>query len=163
MYGPLLLAGIVVAAFTHAAEQQGSVAPSRATILTAARGAELDHARVRSASIDGNRFDVTPLNLRHATSLERLRSVHLRARGNEAGAAEEVSLVPAPSDLHLMQVGGAWIAYAEFGETVYPTKGAITLLDASAAQPPTFRPRSACWWVWLFTGVRACSEAHAER
>ena len=138
MYGSPLLAALVIAVFTVTAAPQGGAAP-----------------------IDGKRFTITPSNLSGGTSLERLRSVFLRVLDNEAGAAEDVRLVPGPFDLHLMQVGGAWVAYAEFGRQVYHATAAIGEPDGSPGQQPTFRRGSGCWWLWLFTGMQVCWETHA--
>ena len=159
MYGSLLLAALVVATVT--AGQQGGAAPIGVTIAAAAGGARLDHAHARSASIDGKRFTITPPNLSGRTSLERLRSVFLRVLDNEPGAAEDVRLFPGPFDLHLMQVGGAWVASAEFGRQVDHATAAIEETDGPPGQQRTFRRGSGCWWRWLFTGMQVCWEAHA--
>jgi len=154
MYGSLFLAALVFAPFTRTAERQDGAPPSGATIAAAAGGARLDHAHARSAS-----FDITPPTLSGITS--RLRSVFLGVLDNEARAAEDVSLFPGPFDLHLMQVGGAWIAYAEPGGKLLPANGAIEEPDGLPGQQPRFRRGSGCWWLWLFTGMQACWKAHA--
>ena len=160
MSGPCLLAAVVFAAFTRSAQPQGGAAASGATIAAAAGSARPDHAHARSASIAG-KFAITPPNLSGVTSLERLRSVFLGVLDNEAGAAEGVSLFPGPVDLHLMQVGGAWVAYAEPGGKLFPANGAIEGPDGLPRQQPTFRRGSGCWWLWLFTGMQVCRPAHA--
>ena len=154
----LLLAAVVVPAFTLSAQKQGGATPSGATIAAAARGAPLDHARGRSASIDGKRFDITPADLSGVTSLERLRSgVFLGVLDNEAGTAEDVSLPAGHFNLYLMQVGGSWTAYAESGGKVYPAKRALEKPDGPPGKEPKFSRGSGCWWLWLiFTGIEVC-------
>lgn len=157
----LLLAALVVAVFTATAAQQGGAAPNGATIAAAAGGARLDEARVRSESIDGKRFDIASPKPSGVTGLERLRSVFLRVLDSEARAAEGVTLFPGPFDLHLIQVGGVWAAYAEFGGKVYRGNRAIEASDSPLGQQRTFRRASGCWWLWLVTGMQVCREAHA--
>ena len=154
----LLLAAVVVPAFTLSAQLQGQGPPNGATIAAAAKSARLDRGRARSASIDGKKFDITPADLSGVTSLENLRSgVFLGVLDNEAGAAEDVSLPTGRYNLYLTQVGGTWAAYAESGGKVYPAKRAIEKPDGPPGQQPTFRRGSGCWWLWLiFTGIEVC-------
>ena len=89
----LLLVAVVVPAFTLSAPLRAQGTPNGTTIAAAARGARLDPARARSASIDGKKFDITPADLSGVTSLDRLKSgVFLGVLDNEAGVAEDVSL-----------------------------------------------------------------------
>lgn len=154
----LLLAAVVVPAFTLSAQLQGQGPPNGATIAAAAKSARLDRGRARSASIDGKKFDITPADLSGVTSLENLRSgVFLGVLDNEAGAAEDVSLPTGRYNLYLTQVGGTWAAYAESAGKVYPAKRAIEKPDGPPGQQPTFRRGSGCWWLWLiFTGIEVC-------
>ena len=153
----LLLAAVVVPVFTLSAQPQGGT-PNGATIAAAARGARLNQAHARSASIDGKRFDITPADLSGVTTLEHLRSgVFLGVLDNEAGVAEDVSLPTGRFNLYLTQAGGAWAAYAESGGKVYSAKRAIEKPNGPPGQQPTFRRGSGCWWLWLiFTGVEVC-------
>jgi hypothetical protein len=151
-----ILATLVFPVLTLSAQAQG--APNGATIAAAARGARLDHARARSASIDGKRFDITPADMSGVTSLEHLRSgVFLGVLDNDAGAAEDVSLPKGRFNLYLTQMSGAWTAYAESGGKVYPAKRAIEKPNGPPGQQPTFSRGSGCWWLWLiFTGIEVC-------
>jgi hypothetical protein len=149
----LLLAAFVFPVLTLSAQQ-----PSGATIAAAARGARLDQARARSASIDGKRFDITPADMSGVTSLEHLRSgVFLGVLDNQAGTAEDVSLPPGRFNLYLSHKGGGWAAYAESGGSVYPAKRTIEKPNGPPGHQPTFSRGSGCWWLWLiFTGIEVC-------
>jgi len=129
----LILAAVVVAAFTLAAQRQAGAAPSGATTSAPARSARLDQARARSASLDGNGFDITPATVRGIRLLGRLGSAAFST-----------------------QLGGAWVAYGEPAETVYPAKRAIEDLDAPPVWQPTPSRSSGCWWLWVFTGMPGC-------
>ena len=130
----LLLAAVVVAAFTLVAQQQVGAALSDATTAAPGGSARLDQAHARTASIDGKRLDITPVNLSSDAILERLRS----------------AVFP-------MQVRGAWGAYAESDETVYPATSAIEKSDDPPAWQRPVSPESGCWWLWLVTGMPVCS------
>jgi hypothetical protein len=105
----LLLAAVVVPAFTLSAQPQGGV-PSGATIAAAASGARLDPARARSASIDGARFDITPTEPSDVRRLERLHSgVLLGVPHTQAGAAEDVTFAAERFNRYRTRAGSVWI------------------------------------------------------
>ena len=154
----LLLVAVVVPAFTLSAPLRAQGTPNGTTIAAAARGARLDPARARSASIDGKKFDITPADLSGVTSLDRLKSgVFLGVLDNEAGVAEDVSLPTGRFNLYLAQVGGTWAAYAESGGKIYPAKRTSEKPDGPSDKQPKFSRGSGCWWLWLiFTGIEVC-------
>ena len=82
----------------------------------------------------GKPFDIVKCQFGHRAILERLRS----------------AVFP-------MQVRGAWGAYAESDETVYPATSAIEKSDDPPAWQPPVSPESGCWWLWLVTGMPVCS------
>jgi hypothetical protein len=156
MRARLLLAVIVVPAFTLTAQQEGGAAPSGATTARAA-SERLRQARARSASIDDKRVDKTPANRTSARILERLRSaVRVGVIDTEAGAAEDISLLPAGFSPYPMPWGIARAAFAEAAEKVYPATRAIEKPEPRPAWQPTVSSGSACWWLWVFTGMPVC-------
>jgi hypothetical protein len=151
----LLLAAVVVPAFTLSAQPQGAASASGAKTAARPGSARLDQARARSASIDDRRVDVTPANL--SGVLDRLRTaVSLGVLDTEAGAADDLSLVAGRISPYPMPWGIARAVYAESGRTVYPAKRAIEKPAALPAWQLTVRSGSACWWLWVFTGTPVC-------
>ena len=156
MRARLLLAVIVVPAFTLTAQQQGGAAPSGATTAAQAASAGLEQAPARSASIDDKRFDITPAKRRGVGILERLRSaVYLGVL--DSGAAEDLSLLAGGFSPYPMPAGVALRVYAEAGEKVFPARRAIEKPDTPPTWQPTVSSGSGCWWLWVFTGVPFCS------
>ena len=94
--------------------------------------------------------------MRGVTIVERLRSELLRVLDNEAGAAEDVSLPAGGFTPYLTRVGGAGAAYVESSGEVYSAKHAIEPPDGLPALRPTLRRGSACWWLWLLSGIEVC-------
>ena len=162
MYARRLLSSITLgaclAATLVAAAPLAAQAPEASTIASAARGARLDRAHTRSASIDGKRFDITPADYSGIKSMEQLRAgVFLGVLDNEAGAAEDVSLPTGRFNLYLTQSNGVLVAYAEQGGKVYPAKRTIQKPEGPPNNQPQFRRGSGCWWLWLiFTGIEVC-------
>jgi hypothetical protein len=156
MHARLLLAAIAFPAFTLSAQRHGGAAPSGAAIAAASGSARLDQARARSASIDGERFDVAPAKRSGGdTILHRLRSA-LFLGVLDVDAAEDVGL-PGRVTAYRTPVRGAWVAYAESAGQLYPAKRAIEKPDAPPVWRPAVSPSSGCWWMWVFTGVPVCS------
>jgi hypothetical protein len=153
-----LTLGACLAAALLAAAPLAAQAPEAATIATAARGARLDRAHTRSASIDGKRFDITPADFSGIRSVEQIRAgIFLGVLDNEAGAAEDVSLPTGRFNLYLTQSNGALVAYAEQSGKVYPAKRTIQKPEGPPNDQPQFRRGSGCWWLWLiFTGIEVC-------
>jgi len=90
------------------------------------------------------------------TIVERLRSELLSVLDNEAGAAEDVSLPAGGFTPYLTRVGGAGAAYVESSGEVYSAKHAVETPDGLAGPRPTLRRGSACWWLWLLSGIEVC-------
>lgn len=156
MRARLLLAVIVFPAFTLSG-QQGAGTPSGATTAPRAASAPLRQTHARSASIDDKRTDITRANRSGARILERLRSaVFLGVLDTEAGAADGASSLAGGFSPYPMPGGVARAAYAEPGEKMYPARRTIEKPDARPAWQPTVSSGTACWWLWVFTGMPVC-------
>jgi len=147
MRARLLLAAIVLTAFTLSAQQQRGRDGS----------AGLHQAHAHSASI-ADRRDITPAKVSGDRILDRLRqSVLLGVFDDEAAAAQEVSVLAGPVSPYPMPGGIARPVYAEPRETVDPARRAIENPDSPPAWQLTDNSGSSCWWLWVFTGVPFCS------
>ena len=91
------------------------------------------------------------------TIVERLRSEFRAVLGHQAGAAEDVSLRTERFDPYLTRTGIAPAVYAESSGEVYSAKRAIEEPDGQPGPQPTRRRGSRCWWLWLLSGIDACS------
>jgi hypothetical protein len=153
MRARLLLAAIVLTAFTLSAQQQRGVAPSRATAAVA----RLSQVDARSASID-DKQDITPANVTSARILDRLRlALLLGVFDDEAGAAEDMGLLAGRVSPYPMPRSLARPVYAEPEGKVYPATRVIDKPGAPRGWQPTDSSGSGCWWLWVFTGVPFCS------
>ena len=94
--------------------------------------------------------------MRGVTIVERLRSELLRVLDNEAGAAEDVNPPAGRFTPYLTRVGGAGAADVESSDEVYSAKHAIETPDGLPGPRPTLRRGSACWWLWLLSGIEVC-------
>ena len=152
MRARLLLAAIVLTAFTLSAQQQRGAAASRATAGSTPR-----QAHAHSESIGEPRHS-TPANVSGARILDRLRvSVLLGVFDDEASAPEDVRLLAGRVSPYPMPGGVARPVYAEPGEAVYTATRVIEKPDALPTWQLTDNSGSGCWWLWVFTGVPFCS------
>lgn len=141
-----------------AQQQQGSAAPSAATIVAKAKAAKLDRGHAKTAAINGKKYNIVPADFSGLSSRDQLSAgVFLGVLDNEAGLSEDVSLPPGQFNLYLSQSNGGWVAYAEQNGRLYKAKRAIERPDTPSKMEPTFNRGSGCWWLWLiFTGINVC-------
>ena len=157
MRARLLLAAIVVPAFTVTAQPQGGAATSGATPAARAGSARVGQARARSAWIDDELLASTRATRSDDLILERLRSaVFLGALDPEPRAAEDVSFVGGAFSVYSMPGGVFRAVHAEPGEQSYQASPAIEKAAGRPAWQPTVRVGSGCWWLWVFTGTPVC-------
>ena len=155
------LATMVATSAVGAQQQQGAT-PDDATISRAiaakAKGAKLNHAHARTASINGKKFNITPADFSALKSRDQLKDgVFLGVLDNEAGAADDVTLPTGTFNLYVQDKGGTLVAYAEQNGKIYHAKRIAERKDTPAGMEPKFSRGSGCWWLNLFiTGVYVC-------